>query len=230
MAIAPVMGSANSNAKINAAASDSSGTSAEDLMNNFMTLLVAQMQNQDPTNPMDNNQLTSQLAQFNIASGVQQLNGTLNNVGVLVNGMQQMNAAQWVGRSVLIEGTSVVDNSDNADASKSFSFALPDSGADTVDVTLTDKEGNAYRGTLHNVEAGTHSYTLDDLTDFKPSAPPEGTTYTVSYSSSNSNGDAPTIVALKTAKVDSVAFTSTGAQLQLGADGTATLNKVYEII
>lgn len=47
------------------------GSSAADLSEQFMKLLVAQMQNQDPTNPMDNNQLTSQLAQFNTAAGVE---------------------------------------------------------------------------------------------------------------------------------------------------------------
>lgn len=229
MAIAPLMSSTDSNPKVGANVSATSGTSAEELMNNFMTLLVAQMQNQDPTNPMDNNQLTTQLAQFNTASGVQQLNSTLNNVGTLVTSMQQMNAAEWVGRSVLVEGKPVVDNSESAGANKSFAFALPDHDADTVTVTLTDKEGNAYNATLQNVKAGTHSYTLDDLTAFQPSAPPTGKTYNVSFAASNSSGDAPAIVALKKAKVESVAFSSTGALLKLGVDGTATLNKVYEI-
>lgn len=229
MAVTPVMGSASATPRVNANSSATSGTTAEDLMNNFMTLLVAQMQNQDPTNPMDNNQLTTQLAQFNTASGVQQLNSTLNNVGTLVTSMQQMNAAEWVGRSVLVEGKPVVDNSDSTGANKSFAFALPDHDADTVEVTLTDKAGNAYRATLPNVKAGTHRYTLDDLTNFKPSAPPTDATYTVSFSASNNSGDAPAIVALKKSKVESVSFSQTGALLQLGVDGTATLNKVYEI-
>jgi len=228
MAIAPLMSSADSNPKVGAGTAATSGTSAEDLMNNFMTLLVAQMQNQDPTNPMDNNQLTTQLAQFNTASGVQQLNSTLNSVGTLVTSMQQMNAAEWVGRSVLVEGTSVVDTSADTEASQSFAFALPDSDADTVNVTLTDKEGNAYQASLQNVKAGTHSYTLADLHDFQPSAPPEGT-YTVSCSASNNSGDAPDIVALKKASVESVSFSASGALLQLGIDGTATLGNVYEI-
>lgn len=229
MAIAPLMSSADSRPKVSASAAATSGTSAEALMNNFMTLLVAQMQNQDPTNPMDNNQLTTQLAQFNTASGVQQLNSTLNNVGTLVTSMQQMNAAEWVGRSVLVEGTPEVENAESAEANKSFAFSLPEHDADTVTVTLTDTAGNAYRATLQNVKAGTHSYTLDDLKNFEPSAPPAGATYTVSFAAADSNGDAPAIVALKKAKVESVAFSSTGALLQLGVDGTATLNKVYEI-
>ncbi|MEM6051534.1 flagellar hook capping FlgD N-terminal domain-containing protein [Erwinia sp. P7711] len=222
------MGSNNNNNNSYNATAATEGTSSADLMNNFMTLLVAQMQNQDPTNPMDNNQMTSQLAQFNTAAGVEKLNDTLNSVGTLVSSMQQMNASAWVGRTVLIEGKSVINNSDQADANKNFSFAL-DSDADNVEVTLTDKEGNAYRAELPNVKAGVQSYSLDDLSNFEPASPPEGTCYDVSLSATNSSGDAPNIMTLKKAKVNSVAFSSGGSLLELGIDGTATLGQVYEI-
>lgn len=231
MAVTPVMGSG---AALKAATADSgtssgtSGTTAADLMNNFMTLLVAQMQNQDPTNPMDNNQMTSQLAQFNTASGVEQLNSTLNNVGTLVSSMQQMNAAEWVGRSVMIEGNPVVNTSDADGANKAFAFSL-DSNADKVEVTLTDKEGNTYQAELNNVKAGIHHYSLDDMSNFQPSAPPADSQFTVSFSAANSSGDTPGIVALKQAKVDSVSFSPSGSVLQLGIDGSATLGQVYEI-
>lgn len=87
------------------------GSNIDDITNSFMQLLVAQMQNQDPTNPMDNNQLTSQLAQFNTAAGVRDLNTELDQVGGLIYNMQQMNAAQWVGRKVYIEGDNSVSTS-----------------------------------------------------------------------------------------------------------------------
>lgn len=228
MAVSPVMGS-NNNSNVNStttAATD--GTSSADLMNNFMTLLVAQMQNQDPTNPMDNNQMTSQLAQFNTASGVEKLNDTLNSVGTLVSSMQQMNAAEWVGRTVMVEGKPVVDTSGQQGANKVFSFAL-DSDADNVEVTLTDKEDRVFHAELSNVKAGVKSYSLDDLSNFDPALPPEGTRFDVSFSATNSNGDTPNIVALKKAKVDSVAFSSGGSLLELGVNGTATLGQVYEI-
>lgn len=229
MAVAPVMSSANSSVQTKTATTAESGTSSADLMDNFMTLLVAQMQNQDPTNPMDNNQMTSQLAQFNTAAGVEKLNDTLNNVGTLVSSMQQMNAAEWVGRTVLVEGQPVVNNTDADDANTSFSFSL-NSDADRVEVAFTDKEGNTYRGTLKNVSAGVHSYSLDDLSDFQPSAPPKGTGYNVAFSATNDDGNTPDIVALKKAKVESVAFSASGSVLQLGVDGTATLGEVYEIL
>ena len=54
--------------------SSTSTNSAQDLQNQFLTMLVTQLQNQDPTNPMDNSQLTTQLAQINTLSGIEKLN------------------------------------------------------------------------------------------------------------------------------------------------------------
>ncbi len=204
------------------------GSSVDELMNNFMTLLVAQMQNQDPTNPMDNNQLTTQLAQFNTAAGVQQLNGTLNGVGMLVTSMQQMNAADWVGRHVLIEGDSVVSTAE--DGNKEFAFSV-NSGVDKVTVTLTDSAGNAYTAELNEVKAGVNKYSLSDLSNFQPADPRdmEGASFTVTYAAVNDDGSKPEITALKKAKVEGVSFTLTGAELQLGVNGTAALGDVYMI-
>ncbi|WP_313159495.1 flagellar hook assembly protein FlgD, partial [Mixta calida] len=114
------------------AANNTNGSSIDDITNNFMNLLVAQMQNQDPTNPMDNNQLTSLMAQFNTAAGVQQLNSSMNNVGQLVVSMQQMNAAQWVGRSVYTEGDSTVTKAEDT-----LAFSV-ENDVDKVNVVLTD--------------------------------------------------------------------------------------------
>ncbi|UQY44168.1 flagellar hook assembly protein FlgD [Mixta hanseatica] len=207
------------------APSSSTGSSIDDITNNFMNLLVAQMQNQDPTNPMDNNQLTSLMAQFNTAAGVQQLNSTLGNVGTLVNSMQQMNAAQWVGRGIYVEGDSSVASTDDT-----FAFSV-NNDVDKVSVVLTDSAGNSYTADLKDVEAGVHKFTLDDLSGFQPAEPTfdNGETYKVTYTAANEDGSAPKIVSLKHAKVESVSFTLSGAVLQLGLGGSATLGEVYLI-
>lgn len=206
----------------------STNSSASDLLDNFMTLLVAQMQNQDPTSPMDNSQLTSQLAQFNTAAGVEQLNSTMNSMGVLVSGMQQMNSADWVGRDIMIEGDPVVSTADGGNQKMGINLG---SDADEVTVTLTDSAGNAYTAKLKDVKAGVHQYSLDELEDFQPGDPRDqaDTKFTVSFSATNESGDTPEIVALKPAKVQSVAFTASGAELQLGIDGSASLSDVYLI-
>ena len=221
MAVSPVTTSSST-----ASSSGSLGTTSDELLNSFMTLLVAQMQNQDPTNPMDNNQLTSQLAQFQTAAGIEKLNTGVSAVGSLVSSMQQMNAADWVGRTVLVEGKSVVSTRD--DGNQEFAFSL-NSNAEKVTVTLTDDAGNAYTGTLKDVKAGVNTYTLDDLSDFQPTDPRDqpDTAFTVSYSAATTDGDTPTIVALKSAQVESVSFTQSGALLQLGLDGKAMLGEIY---
>lgn len=236
MSVSPVMNNnqTTTTAKTRAA-SESSGSggvstnsTANELLDNFMTLLVAQMQNQDPTSPMDNNQLTSQLAQFNTAAGVEQLNSTMDSMGVLVAGMQQMNSADWVGRDIMIKGDPVVSTAEGGNQKMGLNLG---SDADEITVTLTDSAGNAYTTTLQDVKAGVHQYTLDDLGDFQPADPRalSDTTFTVSFSATNADGNTPEVEALKPAKVQSVAFTASGAELQLGIDGSASLSDVFLI-
>ena len=73
----------------------------------FLKLLVTQMQNQDPLNPMDNAQITSQMAQINTVSGIEKLNTTVG----LLNGqfvqMQALQGASLVGRDVTVAGNRI---------------------------------------------------------------------------------------------------------------------------
>ncbi|WP_284109138.1 flagellar hook capping FlgD N-terminal domain-containing protein, partial [Escherichia coli] len=66
------------------------GSNAADLQGSFLTLLVAQLTNQDPTNPMQNNELTTQLAQISTVSGIEKLNTTLGSVSGQINSAQSL--------------------------------------------------------------------------------------------------------------------------------------------
>jgi flagellar basal-body rod modification protein FlgD len=70
----------------------------------FLKLLVAQMQNQDPLNPLDNAQVTSQMAQINTVSGIEKLNRTVETLGTSFAQMQALQGASLVGRGVLVQG------------------------------------------------------------------------------------------------------------------------------
>ena len=61
-------------------AAASTGNSPTDMQTTFLRLLTTQLQNQDPTNPMDSSQMTSQLAQINTVTGISQLNTTLTSL------------------------------------------------------------------------------------------------------------------------------------------------------
>ncbi|MDU1756995.1 MAG: flagellar hook capping FlgD N-terminal domain-containing protein, partial [Citrobacter sp.] len=70
----------NTGVKSSSNGSSLSGSNAADLQSSFLTLLVAQLKNQDPTNPMQNNELTTQLAQISTVSGIEKLNTTLGSI------------------------------------------------------------------------------------------------------------------------------------------------------
>ena len=215
------------------------GNSAADLSNQFMTLLVAQMKNQDPTNPMDNNQLTSQLAQFNMAAGVEKLNSSVAGVQAMMVNLSSMSASSWIGRSVLIEGEPKVSFGDSGigihqegvepGASDDFQFALVGDAA-TVTVTLEDSEGNAYTAELKNVKSGMNKFNLDDLENFKPDpGPPRDREYTLSFDASNPEGEKPQIFGLVQEQVQGVTMSETGPILHLLNHDPIGLSQVFVV-
>lgn len=73
----------------------------------FLKLFVAQLNNQDPMNPMDNAQMTSQMAQINTVSGLEKLNATVNTVAAQVGSMQVLQATPMIGHSVLLDSSTL---------------------------------------------------------------------------------------------------------------------------
>ena len=99
----------------------------------FMTLLVTQLKNQDPMNPLDNAQLTSQLAQLSTVTGVNKLNTTLESLKASYQSSEQLQAANMIGHGVLVAGDKVglVDG-------KGIMGVEIGSAADKVQVIVTD--------------------------------------------------------------------------------------------
>ncbi|MGX5108944.1 flagellar hook assembly protein FlgD [Enterobacter cloacae] len=222
----------------NGSGSNGTGSSAADLSNQFMNLLVAQMKNQDPTNPMDNNQLTSQLAQFNMAAGVEKLNTSVAGVQAMMIQLGSMSASSWVGRSVLIEGEAKVsfgevdgihqEGVEQPSGSDDFHFAMT-GDAETVTVTLEDSEGNAYTAELKNVKQGMNTFNLDDLKEFKPAPPPRDGEYTISFEASNPEGDKPEVIGLVQEQVQGVTMDPSGPILHLSEHDPIPMSKVFVI-
>lgn len=70
----------------------------------FLKMLVTQLQNQDPLNPMDNAQITSQMAQINAVTGLEKVNQSIKALGTQFLQMQMLQGAALVGRDVSLEG------------------------------------------------------------------------------------------------------------------------------
>ena len=73
----------------------------------FLKLLVAQMQNQDPLSPMDNAQVTSQIAQINTVSGIDKLNTTVSGLNSQFLQLQALSGASLVGHNITLQGNSL---------------------------------------------------------------------------------------------------------------------------
>ena len=73
----------------------------------FLTMLVTQLKNQDPLNPMDNAQITSQMAQINAVTGLEKVNESVKSLNVQLLQMQALQGAALVGRDVLVPGNTL---------------------------------------------------------------------------------------------------------------------------
>ncbi len=102
----------------------------------FLTMLVAQLGNQDPLNPMDNAQLTSQMAQINTVSGIQQLNQTMSSMATQFGSLQALQGVSLIGRTALVEGSTPVVEEEVAYGG--FDLAA---SADSVRVDVLGKAG-----------------------------------------------------------------------------------------
>lgn len=124
------------------------GSSVADVQDRFMTLLVTQMKNQDPLNPMDNAQVTSQMAQLSTVTGIDKLNETMAALISSVQVGQSYQATSMIGHNVLVSGNTVSTEG----AGGYFGVELP-VGADKLSITIKDAAGN----TVRNVELGAQS-------------------------------------------------------------------------
>ncbi|WP_321806697.1 flagellar hook assembly protein FlgD [Burkholderia sp. BCC1993] len=201
------------------------GTSASDLQATFLKLLVTQLQNQDPTSPVDSSQMTSQLAQINTVSGIAQLNTSLTSLSTQLAAGQQTQAALLIGTNVLAPGNSVAVKSG---AASPFGVSLT---SDVSNLTITVK--NSAGVVVNTINAGQQSAGTVPFnwtpTDTAGNALPDGK-YTVSaqYTGSDGKTYAPTVLAA--AQVQSVIKQADGtAGLVLSNGTTVGLTQVASI-
>jgi flagellar basal-body rod modification protein FlgD len=140
-----------------AAGSPSKGSQTIDQAG-FLKLLTAQMTNQDPTQPMDSNQMVSQLSQMSTVSGITEMNTSLKSLVSEATGNRVGDAASWIGKAALVSSATAQPLSNGSYAG---SIALP-SDAISMNVSLVDSSGKpVYNQTLSNQKAGTVAFAWD---------------------------------------------------------------------
>ncbi|NIF26474.1 flagellar hook assembly protein FlgD [Pantoea sp. Tr-811] len=183
---------------MNSSSSDNTASSAEELQDQFLTLLTTQLQNQDPTDPLDNSEMVTQLAQISTISSIEEVTSTLEGISSQISASETLQASALVGNGVLIEGNTIQVASGVA---TTFGVTLG-SDADDVTVSIKDSSGNVV-ATLDvgDMSAGTQTLTWDGTQDDGSTAADGSYTFSVSATSGD---DSVTATALKYALVTGV--------------------------
>ncbi len=225
MAITPITSNPAQDiyAGLNPASNKATATAEGASQDRFLKLLVTQLKNQDPLNPLDNAQMTSQLAQISTVDGISKLNATLQALLDGSNQNQALQAATLVGHGVLVPGATLALQ--GAAAVGGVDLAEP---ADRVTVSIKDSSGVVVKNIeLGGLAAGSRGFTWDGGTDSGATAA-DGA-YSISIKAQR--GDVQVAAKpLELGIVSSVVSSSQGASLNVGALGMFKMSDIREIL
>jgi flagellar basal-body rod modification protein FlgD len=184
----------------------------------FLKLLVTQLKNQDPLNPMDNAQLTSQIAQINTVSGINQLNTTVQGLSSQFLQMQTLQGASLVGKGVVVPGNKL----EFADGRAEGGFELT-SAADAVQMDVLSPAGVVVDTVqLGAQSAGLHAFNWASG-DYGNNS---GLTFRITATSGTTKLDS---TALMRDTVDAVSTSGKALQLELENSGTVDYSDVRAV-
>lgn len=188
----------------------------------FMKLLVEQMKNQDPLNPMDNAQVTSQMAQLSTVTGIDKLNSTLESLIASVQTGQSYQASSMIGHNVLVTGNDISSSGTGG----YFGVNLP-VGADKLTITIKNAAGTPIRTVdMGSQSAGTIPLQWDGLADDGSVASTGNYSFDATATVSGTKVAANT---LNYAKVMSISNDTSGLKLNLSNLASVNTSDVKEI-
>jgi len=177
----------------------------------FLKLFIAQMQNQDPLNPMDGTQFVSQLAQLTQVEQAYNTNSNLENLINAQGNSTSVAAVSFLGNTVTAKG-SQVNLTDGGQPTLSFTLA---SSAQKVSAEIRDANGALVRTlTGGKCQEGLNSITWDGKSNTGQALPAGA--YTFAVKATNATGQDVTATTLVQGKVDGVSLEGTVPVLSLG--------------
>jgi flagellar basal-body rod modification protein FlgD len=196
---------------------------ASESQDRFLKLLVQQLKNQDPMNPLDNAQFTSQLAQINTVEGIEKVANQIKALSGDFQGLETVQAASLVGRQVVIEGKTL----DLYNGAGKAAFELPQ-GVDRATVSVKDSLGNVLKEIdLGAIEGGMQEFNWDGVTQDGRAAINGRYEFSVT---AISNGKPVPATTLSVARVDGIKRESDGMKLMLGGYSPVALTQVKQFI
>ena len=191
-------------------------TNAAKLKNQFLSILLTQMQHQNPLDPMDTKEFTAQLTQF---SSLEQQIDTNTKLDGLVSNLKQSAVASsfgYIGQYVDIASNQTALQDDKAN----WTYALPASTEAAV-IKVTDSKGTVlYTQTVENAsgrgEIAAGTYKLDLTKADLPSTTADGTPLKLTITAKGADGKDLNVTTRTTVRVDSIQSDTSGTYLMAG--------------
>ena len=217
-----VQDASNVSSLFGAGGTNAAKSSTSETQDRFLSLLVAQLKNQDPLNPLDNAQVTSQMAQLSTVQGIENMNKSLEALAASLGVNQMAQAANLIGHGVLVPG----DKLSPADLQDVIGFDLS-RPADSVTVRIHDAAGNPVRSlNLGPRDVGVNVLAWDGLTDKGVAVPAGEYSFQVD---ALQGGQQVSNLALSLGVVNSVSQNGQGVQLNLAGNRSAGYAEVRQI-
>ncbi|MEM7764361.1 MAG: flagellar hook assembly protein FlgD [Pseudomonadota bacterium] len=192
----------------------------------FLELMLAQFENQDPFEPMENGEFLSQLAQFSTATGIEELQAAFADFSTTLTSDQALQAAGLVGNEVLVGSELVRQNGEASPIAGAVDLSRA-SGDVTVDVL--DSAGQLVR----RIELGTQAVGQADFRwdgRLENGDPAVAGVYQLSARVSR-GGDVESVPTLIRARVDSVSLGAGASGVTINSDalGAFPFNSIRQI-
>lgn len=198
-------------------AEEASSLDSED----FLTLLVTELQYQDPTAPMDNVEMVNQLTQYSQLDELAAMNEKLDDFSDTITAMSAVSGLNYLNKAVEADGNTVVVS----DGDVTTLYYTLDQDAALLTVNVFDSEGTLVdTASATEIETGVYSFTWD-ATDYNGNAVDDDT-YTVVLSAENSDGESFDVSTTTTGIVSGVTTTDDGVILTLSDGRTVNMADV----
>jgi flagellar basal-body rod modification protein FlgD len=198
-------------------------TTAQESEDRFLKLLVTQMKNQDPLNPLDNAEVTSQMAQLSTVTGIDKLNDTVKALSDSFAAGQSLQAAGLVGHGVMIEGSKLqlLDG-------VAFGGVELKQSVDSLVVNVKDGAGKV----IHSVDLGAQKsgmipFEWDGSTDSGTDAANGSYTFEIDAKLAGKKVDT---TALSLVQVSSVSLGAQGVKLNVAGFDPISLSQIKQIL
>ncbi len=178
----------------------------------FLKLLVTQMQFQDPLKPMDNTEFTAQLTQFSSLDQLTSINDNMQKMSDNQGGLTDVQAVNFIGKEINAKGNKVYISKDASPSTIGYNL---DNDVNSVEVSISDKDGKGVRTIkIGQQDSGNHNFTWDG----KDSAGNQVSAgeYTYSITAKDIKGNSMDIPANITGTVTGVSFDNKVPYLMVG--------------